>query len=212
MRSRLFRYAVAVVVFFAIPQILAECAWKGTVWHVVLIRCSAAPIFAAATALDDDPLRFWALDVASAAIWFSFLAWGWPKAMRFFRHGKPALVGLAVLCAVGFATVRAAVEPSPPGTIESVVLSRLQPGMAFEEARLLVPRKWFAGMYGGESVTPEVVRQTDRLAGTFRPAKQWDAAKRELSLRRFDPVGIQEYSYLYFDGEGKLLFWFHYPD
>jgi hypothetical protein len=211
-RSFLLRFFLAIALFFLLPQILAEWAWKGTLWQDLLIYLSSGPVFGLAVALDPDPLKHWYLDLISAVLWFGFLAWLMPRAWRFFRHGVPAVVGAAALGILAVATVIAAVQPEPDGTIGDVVLSKVEPGMGFAEVRALVPRQWIDGMYGGRNVTPDIIRQQEWLSGTFHPGKFWNMAAKEFSLRRFPKSGSQEYACLYFDKDGKLAFWLHGPD
>lgn len=203
----------SVAIFFVVPQVLAELVCNGTMLQDILVHLSGDPIFGLGLLLGKHPPALWWLDAICAFIWFAATS----SFLRFCEHffRKRNMYKRYVTIQVGFVigVVALAIIPNKtiPGTIQSVVLQNLTPGMTFSESRSLVPRQWRSGMYYGMKIDDLVINQDERLSGYFYPEKDWSKAKKEFSITHELPDGSEEHAYLYFDENGKLLFWKYCP-
>ena len=203
----------AILLLFVVPQVLAECVFHGTAIHDVLIHLSIDPIFGLGLMFGAFPPEFWWLDAICALLWFFSLSVFIGHCERHFEkqnlacHFRIVQFVIVLIAILSYFIPRGNVA----GTIESEVLQKLSPGMTFSESRSFVPRQWRSGMYYGMKIDDLVISQDERLSGYFYPEKDWSKAKKEFSITHELPDGSEEHAYLYFDENGKLLFWKYCP-
>ena len=203
----------AILVFFVVPQMLAGTVFKGTAMHDILMHLAVDPVFGLGLVLGTFPPHIWWLDGICALLWFfttsTIIQFGelFFKQRGIIRYFWGVQIGIIVVA------IAMCIVPNGKisGTLESVVLQKLSPGITFSQSRSLVPRQWRSGMYSGIIIDDQVIQQDERLSGDFFPDKDWSRAKREFAITRVLPDGSEEHAYLYFDENDKLIFWKHSP-
>lgn len=203
----------SIVLFFLVPQMLSEFVFNGTVFKDILIHFSSEPIFGLGLLLGKHPPELWWMDAICALVWFAATSSFLRSCELFFQKRNLYKRYMIIQVCFVVATVALAFIPhkTVPGTIQSVVLQNLYPGMSFSQSRSFVPRQWRSGMYFGMKIDAQVIQQDEELAGEFYPKKDWITAKKEFAITHEFPDGSEEHAYLYFDETDKLVFWKYCP-